>query len=306
MAEQTTANDFPWTVARLLRWTQQYLTQRGVDEARLATEVLLAHALDCQRIELYTRFDSVPEPERRAAFRELVQAAADHTPVAYLVGSKEFFSLNFEVTPAVLIPRPETEALVVRALQLCKERGLEDPQLLDVGTGSGCLAVTILKHLPSARAVATDVSAEALQVARRNAEVHKVADRVHFAEIDRLEFAADLIPHGGFGLLVSNPPYVTADEMATLPPNVRDYEPAIALAEGGDGLSFYRTFAEAGPAILCAGGSILVEIGYGKGDRVLEIFDRSGRFEHVGTWRDPGDPHDRVMEFRLSPVRVPG
>ena len=300
MADQVTTNDAPWTVARLLQWTQQYLTRQGVDEARLASEVLLAHALDCKRIELYTRFDSVPEPDRRATFRELVNAAADHTPVAYLVGCKEFFSLTFEVTPAVLIPRPETEALVVRALKLCEERGLERPQLLDVGTGSGCIAVALVKHIPAARAVATDISPEALLVARRNAERHGVADRIDFAQADRLDLPPDLVPDGGCDLLVSNPPYVAQDEMAVLPENVRAHEPGVALTEEGDGLSFYRAFAEAGPVILRAGGSILVEIGYGKGKRVSEIFGGCSRFAHVGTWRDPGDPHDRVMEFRLT------
>ena len=300
MAEQATTNDAPWTVARLLQWTQQYLTQRGVEEARLAAEVLLAHALGCERIELYTRFDSVPGPDRRAAFRELVNGAADHTPVAYLVGRKEFLSLTFEVTPAVLIPRPETEALVVRVLKLCEERGLEQPQLLDVGTGSGCIAVTLLKHLPEARAVATDISSEALAVARRNAERHGVADRIDFARADRLDLPANLVPNGGFDALVSNPPYVAQDEMAVLPENVRAHEPGVALTEQGDGLSFYRAFAEAGPTILRAGGAVLVEIGYGKGERVSDIFGRSGRFAHVGTWRDPSDPHDRVMEFRLT------
>ncbi|MFH0980778.1 MAG: peptide chain release factor N(5)-glutamine methyltransferase [Planctomycetota bacterium] len=300
MADQSTAHEAPWTVGRLLQWTQQYLAQRGVDEARLATEVLLSHALNCRKIELYTRFESVPAADRRAVFRELVLAAADHTPVAYLVGYKEFFSLTFEVTPAVLIPRPETEALVMRALQLCEDRNLEQPRFLDVGTGSGCIVVTLLKHLPSGQAVATDIFPGALEVARRNATRHGVADRVAFVEVDRLELPAKRIPDGGFDLMVSNPPYVAADEMATLPQNIRAHEPAMALTEGGDGLSFYRVFAQAGPALLRAGGAILVEIGYGKGPAVVDIFGRSGRFAYVGAWRDPTDPHDRVMEFRLT------
>ncbi|MCK4660649.1 MAG: peptide chain release factor N(5)-glutamine methyltransferase [Phycisphaerae bacterium] len=287
----------------MLQWTQQYLAQRGVDEARLATEVLLSHALNCRKIELYTRFDSVPDADKRAAFRELVKAAADHAPVAYLVGHKEFFSLEFEVTPAVLIPRPETEMLVMRALQLCEEHGWEAPQFLDVGTGSGCLAVAILKHLPAAKAVAIDISAQALEVAQRNASEHEVAERVVFAQADRLGLSAGLVPDDGFDFLVSNPPYVSVAEMATLPKNVRDHEPAVALTVEGDGLSFYRTFADTGGTILRVGGSILVEIGYGKEEAVVGIFSRTGCWEHVGTWRDPQDPHDRVMEFRLKEAR---
>ena len=283
-----------------MQWTQRYLGEHGVDEPRLATEVLLSQALGCAKIELYTRFDSIPQADQLTAFREWVQAAAEHTPVAYLVGCKEFFSLEFEVTPAVLIPRPETEALVARALFLCENGILDRVHFLDVGTGSGCIAVTILKHAPDAQAVATDVSAEALEVARRNAEAHGVAERITFAQADRLKLAPELVPEGGFELMVSNPPYISAEEMAALPETVAAYEPPRALDGGEDGLSFYRTFAEAGPGILRAGGSILVEIGYGKGPGVLEIFAHTDRFEHTGTWRDSGDPHDRVMGFRLK------
>jgi len=300
MADPTTTNDAPWTVGRLLQWTQRYLGERGVDEPRLATEVLLSQSLGCAKIELYTRFDSIPPPDQLMVFREWVQAAAEHTPVAYLVGRKEFFSLEFAVTPVVLIPRPETEALVVRALHLLEDGDLEHPRFLDVGTGSGCIAVTLLKHAPSARAVATDISAEVLEVARRNAEAHGVTDRITFVRADRLGLSPEQVPEDGFDVIVSNPPYVTADEMATLPQTVRAHEPTVALSGGNDGLSFYRTFAGVDRGILRAGGSILVEIGYGRSERVLEIFARAGRFEHVGTWRDPGDPHDRVMEFRLT------
>ena len=301
MTEPTLTNDAEWTIARLLQWTQQYLAQKGVDEARLATELLLSHALGCKKIELYTRFETVPPAEKRTAFRELVQAAAEHAPVAYLVGYKEFFSLGFEVTPAVLIPRPETEALVVRGLQLCKERGWTEPRFLDVGAGSGCIAVTLLKHLPAARAVATDISAAALEVARRNAARHGVEDRVTLVEADRLHLGADRVPAGGFDFLVSNPPYIADRDLAGLPRTIRDHEPTLALSAGPDGLAFYRDFAASAPVLLRPDGAVVVEIGYDQEAAVRDVFLRSGRWTHGGTWRDPGDPHDRVMEFRLAP-----
>ncbi|MCP4593242.1 MAG: peptide chain release factor N(5)-glutamine methyltransferase [bacterium] len=299
MVDDSGSSEPPWTVHRLLSWTQDYLAQRGVDEPRLATEVLLAHALGWKKIDLYTRFEAVPGPEERTAFRTLVQSAAGHTPIAYLVGEKEFFSLVFEVSPAVLVPRPETEALVERVLRLCAERGLDEPRFLEVGTGSGCISIAILTQLASAAAVATDISSEALAVAGRNADRHGVADRLALVEADRLNLPPEDSPAEGYDFLVSNPPYVTVAEMADLPRSVLDHEPAVALAAEDDGLVFYAEFAERGPAILRPEGSILVEIGYGKGGRVREIFERTARFDHVGTWRDPGDPHDRVMEFRL-------
>ncbi len=187
----------------------------------------------------------------------------------------------------------------MRALHLCAERGWERPRFLDVGTGSGCIALTLLKHLPSAQAVATDISPAALAVAGRNAAKHGVAERITLVEADRLALRADRVPEGGFDFMVSNPPYVADTEMRLLPRNVREHEPVVALSAGEDGLAFYRTFAESAPAILRSGGAVVVEIGYGKGPAVIDVFSRSGRFEYAGTWRDPRDPHDRVMEFRL-------
>ena len=282
-----------------MTWTAGYLAKAGLDDPRLSSELLLAHALSCRKIELYTRFDQVPGDEQRAAFRELVLRAAGHEPIAYLVGFKEFYSLAFEVTPDVLIPRPETEALVDRMIACC--RGCGNPaNFVDVGTGSGCVAVAVLSQVDSARAVATEVSPAALAVAGRNAERHGVTDRLTLIEADRLDVPAELVPEGGFDLIVSNPPYIAEGDLAQLPANVRDYEPRIALAADADGLGFYRTFAESGPRLLRPGGSVLVEIAAGMGPAVIEVFAAAGRFEHIGTWRDPADPHDRVMQFRVA------
>ncbi len=185
----------PWTVGRLLQWTADFLKQRGSDSPRLDAEILLAEALGCQRIQLYTTFDEEPGEEKRTGFRELVKQRAEGTPVAYLVGRREFYSLNFKVRAGVLIPRPETELIVVTVLDLAKQlpspsgRGAGGegfPRIADVGTGSGILAVTLAKHLPAARVAATDTSPVALEIAAENARQHGVAERIEFIKCDLL------------------------------------------------------------------------------------------------------------------------
>ncbi len=297
MSAEPDTTQTPWSVGRLLTWTTDHFERHGVDEPRLCAEILLAHAMDCERIYLYTRFDEVPEASILASFRELVRRGACHAPVAYMVGHKEFFSLSFEVTPDVLIPRPETETLVERAVVL-RESGAASPyRVLDVGTGSGCVIVTLLTRTADCRGVATDISREALDVARRNAAQHGVADRVEFLKVDRLVLPADVVPEGGFDLLVSNPPYVADEQMADLPSNVREHEPAIALNGGADGLDFYRAIADDAADLLVDHGSMLLEIGAGQHDAVTGVMTGAGVFSHVGTYRSPTDPHDRVMHF---------
>src|SRR3990172_2285629 len=178
MNAPATVDEIPWSIGRLLSWTSDYFGRLQVVDARLASEVLLAHAAQCRRIDLYARFDSILEPERVECFRGWVRRASAHEPIAYLVGEKEFFSLSFKVTPDVLIPRAETETLVECVLDHCEKGGLTHPRILDLGTGTGCLAVTALVHLAAAKGVATDLSAAALEVARSNAARHGVSDRL--------------------------------------------------------------------------------------------------------------------------------
>ena len=290
----------PWTLTRLLAWTSGHLEEKGVAEPRLSTELLLAHALDCRRIELYTHGEQIPSPDQLTTFRDLVRRSATHEPIAYLTGSKEFFSLAFEVTSDVLIPRPETETLVERVLAHCTDRGLSDATLLDLGTGSGCVAIAILINCPGVQVVASDISEPALAVARRNAETHGVGERMQFVTAPGVDLPAEVVPAGGFDVIVSNPPYVAEAEVATLPANVRDHEPRIALTEGADGLSVYRILAEAGSTVLKPDGAVFVEIGAGMADSVCNVFSAGGQFEHLGTWRGGSDPHDRVLGFRRT------
>jgi release factor glutamine methyltransferase len=249
-------SDDVWTVGRLLTWTTDWLGARGSDAPRLDAEVLLAHVRGCPRIALYTAFDTPVADAERARFRELVKRRGEGEPVAYLVGSREFFSLAFTVTKDVLIPRPETEGLVVRSLDLVKSAAA--PRIADVGTGSGAIAVTLAKQLPRATLVATDIAPAALAVAQANAERHGVAERITFVECDLL---ADPQAAGPWDVIVSNPPYVRDDEYAALPRDVRDHEPKTALVAGPTGVEIVTRLAAEAAERLAPGGWLLVEIG---------------------------------------------
>jgi len=297
MNATATVDEIPWTIGRLLSWTSDYFGRHQIVDARLASEVLLAHAAQCRRIDLYARFDSILEPDRVECFRGWVRRASAHEPIAYLVGQKEFFSLSFKVTPDVLIPRAETETLVECVLDHCGKAGLSHPRLLDLGAGSGCLAIAALVHLPAATAVATDVSAAALEIARSNADRHAVSERLTLVEADRLALPAAVVPDVGFDILMCNPPYIPASAMDQLDVDVRDYEPSLALTDGGDGLSFYRMIANDGPSLLAPGAMVFVEIGDGTARAVVEVMTAVGNLEHRQTRKDRIVGHERVLAF---------
>jgi release factor glutamine methyltransferase len=247
-------------ILEVLTRTERYLRQAGVESARLDAEVLLAHVLDTTRIRLYTAFDRVLTPEETDRYRALVRRRAEREPVAYLTGEKEFHSLAFRVRPDVLVPRPETEHLVDQAVEIARE--LSGPRLLDVGTGSGCIAVAWATEVADGRFVATDASAAALAVARQNAERHGVADRGEFLEGDLFEPVAD---RGPFELVAVNPPYVAPDEETD--PECRR-EPRLAVFTDGDPIDLYRRILEEAPGVLAPGGRLLLEL---PGSRAEEI-----------------------------------
>lgn len=286
-----------WTIRRLIDWTIAWLTRRGIAEPRLSAEVLLAHAIGCDRISLYVRFDDAPPAEQVAVFRELVRRAGEHAPIAYLVGKKEFYSLEFLVTPAVLIPRPETETLVDRVIEFGRTGGRAVRDVWDFGTGSGCVAVAICKHLPDVRCLATDVSADALAVAARNVARHGQSERIRLEQADGLGIDPIQAPDGGFDVLAANPPYVSDAELPTLDATVREFEPRAALSAGEDGMRFFRMFAAEAGRWVRPGGALLFEFGYGQAPAVREIIEAGGHFSHAGTWRDSASGHARVMQF---------
>lgn len=282
-----------WTVRRLLEWTEDYLRKKGFDSARLEAQILLAHALGCKKIDLYVRHDEEPAEDKRTTFRATIKKRAEGMPVAYLVGHREFYSLEFAVTPAVLIPRPETETLVMEALR--RLRPLAAPRVLDVGTGSGAIAVAIAKLHKAASVTAVDVSPAALAVAAGNAQRHGVADRITFLEGDL--FAP--VARQTFDLVVSNPPYIADAEFASLDIGVREYEPRTALAGGADGLDFYRRIAADVCGYLAPGAAVMVEIGATQEAAVREL---------LAAYLDPGpsfkDPAGRPRV--ATAIRRPG
>jgi release factor glutamine methyltransferase len=247
-----------WTIGRLLTFTTDYLKQHGSETPRLDAEVLLAAARGCQRIQLYTAFDEPADEATRQTFREFVRRRAEGMPVAYLVGHREFYSLRFRVTPAVLIPRPETELLVVRLLDLAKERpaGSPSPTIADIGTGSGILAVCAAKHLPEARATAIDIAPDAIEVARANAADHGVSERIEWLAGDLLSGVAGR----QFDFIVSNPPYVSKAEYDSLPKTVREFEPRQALLAGERGTEVIERLVPQAAKCLLPGGWLLIEV----------------------------------------------
>jgi release factor glutamine methyltransferase len=288
----------PWTIGRLLQWTTEYLKKHGSDSARLDAEVLLAEALGCRRIDLYTRFDEVPAEDVRTAFRELVRKRAEGMPVAYLVGRREFFSLAFRVTPDVLIPRPETEFLVIALIDLARARPPgEEIAICDIGTGSGIIAITAAKHLPQARVTAVDVSSKALDVARRNASDHGVADRIQWIESDL--FAA-LPAERRFDFVVSNPPYVAEGEQGLLSLEVRRYEPREALFAGPRGTEVIERLVPQAAERLKAGGHLLVEISPMIHDAARAIVEADARLRLEPTIKDLAR-HPRVIHAVKKP-----
>jgi release factor glutamine methyltransferase len=281
-----------WTVGSLLQWTEQFFREKSIESPRLDAQILLAHSLGCDRIHIYTRFMEEVGDDRRTQFRDLVRRRVEGCPVAYLVGNKEFYKLAFEVSPAILSPRPATESLVMRAMEVIKHQ--PKPRVLDIGTGSGCIAVSIAKQHAGATVVAVDVSDEALRVARRNAERHGVADRIQFIASDLYSALNGFAP---FDLIVSNPPYIASATIATLAKEIRDHEPRLALDGGPDGLAVFDRLIVGAPERLVPGGWLLVEIGF---DQEPEALRRLGAIPGLilgPTVRD-ADGHPRVVAAR--------
>lgn len=269
------------TVLELLKKAVPYLADAGIDTARLDAELLLAHVLGMDRIGLYVNFDRPLETREVDAYRQALILRARRMPLAYITGTKEFMSLEFKVNRAVLVPRPETELLVETAVEKLESlrESSESLRVVDVGTGSGVIAVTIAKKVPDAEVWAIDISTAALRVARENASRHSVSDRIHWLQGNLLEplrrisgFAAELI--------VANPPYVPSRDIGKDSPEVR-WEPRVALDGGTDGLDFYRRLARTSRPYLVPGGWICLEIGYDQGQAVAELFETAGGFAEV-------------------------
>lgn len=263
------------TVLDVIQRSSDFLARRGVDSPRLQAELLLAHVLGLPRMRLYLDFERVVPPPQLEAVRELVRRRGEREPLQHLTGSTSFCGWEIAVTRDVLIPRPETELLAEQAVGFLRPRGDQASAVLDLGTGSGCLAIVIAAQCPAARVEAIDVSAPALAVARSNAARHGVEARIRFHLGDGFQALAGEAP-AAFDLLVSNPPYIPTGELAGLQPEVRDHDPRLALDGGADGLDFYRRLAREAPARLRPGGRLMVEFGDGQEVALAPLFGAAG------------------------------
>lgn len=262
----------------VIQRSTEFLSRKGVETPRLQAELLLAHVLACPRLKLYLEFERNLAPAELDAMRELVRRRGNREPLQYLTGAAAFCGLDLKVTPAVLIPRPETEVLAERAWAFLDGLSAEKPQVLDYGTGSGCLAISLATHCPRAQITAVDASAAALAVARENATRCIVADRIRFILGDRLASVSGL----AFDLLVSNPPYIPSGDWAGLEAEVQVHEPRLALDGGPDGLEVIRHLAEHAADVLQPNGRIMLEFGDGQAPAVQALFEANGwRVEHV-------------------------
>ncbi len=258
-----------WTTRKLLAWMGEAFKQKNLDSPRLLAEMLMSHVIGCDRLKLYTDPDRPASPLERQTLRDMVGRALKHEPIQYITGQAWFFGLPFKVDRRVLIPRPSTETIVEEVLQHRRATHGAAGQsgggllLADICTGSGCIATSLLKRLPEARGVATDISSDAIEVARENARTHGVLERLDLIEGDLL---AALAKHAAAGTaraidyLVSNPPYIPDHEWGAVEPNVKDHEPHNALRGGADGLDLVRPLIKQAPHYIRPGGLMLVEV----------------------------------------------
>ncbi len=287
-----------WTVRNLLTWTAKHFAAKKIDDPAKEARLLLAHVLQCRPIEVLTRYDDQPTDAERQQFRELIKRRTDGCPVAYLVGTKDFYLLTFEVTPAVLIPRPDTETLVQSGVEFLK--GKPSPTVLDLCTGSGCVGVSVAHQMKAARVTAVDISPDACAVAVRNAARHGVSDRVTVLTGDLFD---PLPPATRFDLIACNPPYITLSEIETLDSGVRDYEPRLALDGGPDGLHFYRLIATSAAGWLKPGGCLMVEVGWTQDAAVRDLFASAG-LHSLGSVKDMGGRWRVVRALAVSGTEV--
>jgi release factor glutamine methyltransferase len=292
-----------WTILKLLQWTTDYLKTKEMESPRLEAEVLLAHSLNLKRIDLYVQFERPLSAVELASFKTLLKRRVDHEPLAYIVGKKEFYGREFFVSPGVLVPRPETEMLVECVLSACRSSPspalrAPSPQMgegkdvaqsalvgFEIGLGSGCIAISLLCEIPTLTMDAVEISEKATQMARKNAEKHGVSDRLNISKADFLspqntEYGRRNTVDGRrstqYDFIVSNPPYVSFEEMQRLPDTVKKFEPHQALEAGSDGLLFYPAIATFAKKHLKTKGLLAVEIGEDQGYRVAEIFKEVG------------------------------
>jgi release factor glutamine methyltransferase len=286
-----TTND-PWTIQKLLTWVTEYLNNKGVDAPRLSAEWLLSHVLGLKRIELYTQFNKIVEQDRLTQLHEFVRRAGAHEPIAFLTGKKEFYSLEFEITKDCLIPRPETELLVERAIEFLRNParwGSIVPRCIsicDLCTGCACVAIALAKNLADCKVVATDISDAALVVAEKNVVKHGLGNRIKLLQGDLFEPIISGLGPAKFDLIVCNPPYVSEPEYEKLARNVRDFEPKLALTAGQEGLDIIKKIVANAGQFMKPAAALMLEIGNEQGAAVRKLLENTGFFATITIEKD--------------------
>ncbi len=289
----TTPASSQWTIIKLLQWAASYLKTHDIDSPRASGEILLAHALKCERIDLYLNFDQPLAGDELKAFKILIKRRIRREPVAYILGVKEFWSLDLEVTKDVLIPRPETECLVEMALELLsKAASSQSWRILDLGTGSGAIIIALASQQPRHTYFASDRSIQAVRLAQRNAGRHNFGEMVHYFNADWLTSLNHKT--SAFDIIVSNPPYIPSRAIEGLQPEIHDYEPIAALDGSDDGLECFKEIINSAHLYLKPGGVLLLEIGHDQQDDIRRIVSDSGAYDNVSCSKDYAG-HDRVV-----------
>ena len=275
-----------WMIRHALRWGVVCLNDSGVDTPKLDAEVLLMHSLNIDRNKLYLLSDTILNLKQKERYRECIERRSKREPVAYITGHKEFRSLDFKLTKAVLVPRPETEILIDETLEEYgkKKDKRSLTKILELGTGSGIVAVSLAKEIEHIKLVATDISLEILQLAQKNAHLHNVDDKISFFVGDFLK----AIKHkrNPFDFIVSNPPYLSKSDWEHAQPEIREHEPPDSLFGGEDGMDFYRTIIPETSSLLCKDGCLILEVGIGQAEMVSDMIKKSARYSSVEVIKD--------------------
>ncbi len=294
MRKQTLQKAHQWTILDVLTWTAEYFSANHIDSPRLTAEILLAETIGVERIDLYVRFEQPLTEDERNRFRELVKRRVRREPTAYILGRKDFWTIGLEVTPDVLVPRPETEFLVEVAIERIDEAQAPFMRIFDMGTGSGAIAISLASCRTSPVFFASDSSPAALGVAARNAAANAVAARIRFFASRWFDAVSQ---NAGFDMIVSNPPYIPTPCVTELEPEVRDFEPAAALDGGRDGLRDIAFLIKDAPEYLRPSGTLLLEIGHDQKEAVEALASRNQAFGDV-FFRKDYEGHHRVAVLK--------
>ena len=270
MQPQNSKTDRIWRLIDILNWGETYFRDKNFDNPRTEIELLLQHLIGCKKIDLYLQFEKIVKPKELITLRSWVKRRINREPIQYITRSSEFYGRKFIVDQNVLIPRPETEILIDVSVEILSKKN--SPTIIDIGTGSGCIGITLALEIPSSNIIAIDISDSALSIAKKNADMYSIRN-IEFLRLDILN--QDIIHIAD--MLISNPPYISKEEIPDLMEDVKDFEPMIALTDKSDGLDFYRKFSDIMPHVIKKNGTAILEVGRGShSDRVKEIFSKSG------------------------------